>query len=284
MDSEAIMKPMARSLMIVLVILVIATLSVLRTAHGQSSLFGGIMSYDPTNDWVLFTDKTGTWHAPLAITNAAAPKDSVIELTVNTDDQFVLQAYSGGTPKSFLDVDVNGSASLYGSAGGGVGVDNNTGDTCIPSTVPSPCGPTSLHVNPDGMVDQYLGQTTAGRGISTILYSADATLTGSFGPYTIFTTNTTQGYNGSNGMYRVTGYMTVTGAAPGSSAQFVMNYTDEAIAQYQNTGTPVTFQSVGDKLPFNFEFYSVAGQPITISILTTGGSPTYTFHVRLESL
>lgn len=277
------MKAMTRSVLIVLVVLAVAVLSYLNTAHGQGPFFGGIMTYDPTDQWVLFTDPTGTWHAPLAITNSAAPKNSVVEFTVNTDDQFVIQTYGGGWPESFLDIDTDGSASLYGAAGGGVGVEAATADTCIPSTRSAPCSATSLRVNDDGIVTQYLGQNTAGHGISTILYSADATLTGSFGPYTVFTTSAS-GYNGSSGMYRLTGYMTVTGASSGSSAQFIVNYTDEAIAQYQNTGTPVNFQSVGEKLPFNFEFYSVGGQPITISILVTGGSPTYTFHVRLESL
>lgn len=277
------MKAMTRSLLIVLGVLIVAVLSVLNTAHGQSTIFGGIMSYDPSNQWVLFTDPTGTWHAPLAITNSAAPKNSVVEFTVNTDDQFVIQTYGSGIPDSFLDIDTDGSASMYGSAGGGVGVESATGDTCMPSTKSTPCSPTSLRVNPDGMVSQYLGQNTAGHGISTILYSADANLTGSFGPYTIFTTSAT-GYNGSSGMYRLTGYMTVTGATSGSSAQFVVNYTDEAVAQYQNTGVPLTFQKVGDKIPFSFVFYSQSGEPISISILITGGSPTYAFHVRLESL
>lgn len=276
------MKAMARSLLIVLVVLVAATLSMMKSTHGQGTLFGGIMSYDPTNDWVLFTDKTGTWHAPLAITNSAAPKDSVVELTVNTDDQFVIQTYAGGNPQSLLDVDVDGSAALYGSAGGGVGVDAATGDTCIPSTRPSPCSATSFRVTTDGLVSQYLGQNTAGHGISTILYAADATLSGSFGPYTIFTTNAT-GYNGTSGMYRLSGYMTETSSASGATMQFMVSYTDESGIQSQ-TSNLVSFQSVGDKLPFSLVFYSVGGAPITISTLATGSSPSYTLHLRLEAL
>lgn len=276
------MKAMARSLSIVLGVLTIATLSMLRTAHGQSTLFGGIISYDPTNEWVLFTDKTGTWHAPLAITNSAAPKDSVVEFTVNTDDQFVIQSYAGGTPQSLLDLDVDGSANLYGSAGGGVGVDYATGDTCIPSTRPAPCSTTSFRVNPLGMVDQYLGQNTAGHGISSILYSADATLSGSFGPYTIFTTTAT-GSNGTSGLYRLSGYMTETSSATGATMQFLVSYTDETGIQSQ-TSNLVSFQSVGDKLPFSLVFYSVGGAPISISTLATGVNPSYTLHIRLEAL
>jgi hypothetical protein len=132
------------------------------------------------------------------------------------------------------------------------------------------------------MVDQYLGQSTAGYGISTILYAADANLTGSFGPYTIYTT-TASGY-GSSGMYRVTGYMTVTSPAAGSNMQFVVDYKDEGGFQAQSTGIPVQFSQIGNKIPFSFEFYSVAGQPITINMIATGGNPSYGFHVRLQQI
>jgi len=254
----------------------------LRTARGQST-YGNIMSYSASNDWVLFTDQTGTWHAPLAITNSAAPSDSVIEFTVNTDDQFVLQAYGGGTPKSFLDVDVDGSASLYGSSGGGVGVDAATGDTCLPSTVDRPCGASSLHINSNGVFTQYQGQPTAGNGLPAILYYADATAeTGSFGPYTIFTTGAS-GY-GAGGMYRLTGYMTSTVAAPGSTMRFVVSYADETGSKSQSTGLPTAFQSAGDFIPFSFVFYCVPNTPIAITTVAAGGTPTYTVHLRLEAL
>jgi hypothetical protein len=273
----------ARIAGILLAIVVVAVLSVHTTTHAQGGgSFGGILTYDPTNDWILFTDQTGTWHAPIAITNSAAPTDNVVEFTVNTDDQFVAQVFGNGTPKSALDIDPNGAASLWGSAGGGIGVDNNNGDTCIPSIENSPCGPTSLRINYNGEVSQYLGQPTSGHGISTIQYWADTTLTGTFGPYTIFTTGT--GAYAAAGMYRVTGYMTVTGSSPGSAMQFVVDYKDEGGFQSQTTGTPVPFGSVGEKIPFSFEFYSVAGQPITISMIATGGNPVYGFHVRLEEL
>jgi len=241
------------------------------------------MTYDPVNQWMMFTDPTGTWHAPLAVTNSAAPKNSAVEFTVNTDDQFVVQTYGAGNPESFLDLDTDGSASLYGSGGGGVGVEAATGDTCIPSTQPSPCGKNSLRVAGNGIVKQYLGQPTAGNGIATILYSADANLGGTFGPYTIFTT-AASGY-GAGGLYRLTGYMTVTGAAaPGSTMQFVLNYADEGGLEAQTSGSPVNFGSAGDKLPFSLVFYCTPGQPISISTIASGGSPNYTVHLRLEAL
>jgi hypothetical protein len=276
------MKKIARGLVIVAAVLVVAVLSALFTTRGQGSLFGGILSYSLANRWVLFTDPTGTWHAPLALTNSAAPSNSVVEFTVNTDDQFVLQTYSEGSPASFLDVDTDGSASLYGSGGGGVGVEGATGDTCLPSTQVGPCSTTSLRVNSGGTVTRYLGQSTAGHGISTILYSADASLTGSFGPYTIFTTNAS-GY-ASSGMYRLTGYMTVIGSWTGSTMQFVADYTDEGGMQAQTTGAPVSFQGVGDKLPLSFVFFSQAGKPIVISAITAAGNPSYAIHLRLEAL
>jgi hypothetical protein len=280
------MKWLVRGLVAVMLVLVVAALGVLTTTHGQSSFLGGIVTYDPANQWVMFTDPTGTWHAPLAITNSAAPKNSAVEFTVNTDDQFVIQTYGAGNPESFLDIDTDGSASLFGSGqgvgGGGVGVEAVTGDTCIPSTRPAPCSPTSLRVGSNGIVDGYLGQATSGNGISTLLYSVDATLTGTFGPYTIYTTKAS-GY-GSGGMYRLTGYMTVTSAAPGTSMQFVVDYADESGFQAENSGLPVPFQGVRDKLPFSIVFYCRPGQPIDISTVATGGSPNYTLHLRLEEL
>jgi hypothetical protein len=201
---------------------------------------------------------------------------------VNTDDQFVLQTYTKGNPASFLDVDTDGSASLYGSGGGGVGVEGATGDTCLPSTKLGPCAATALRVNSGGTITGYLGQSTAGHGISTILYSADASLAGSFGPYTIFTTNSS-GY-ASSGLYRLTGYMTVIGSWTGATMQFVTDYTDESGLQAQTTGAPVSFQGVGDKLPLSFVFYSQAGKPIVISAIVSAGNPSYMIHLRLEAL
>jgi len=260
--------------------LVLAAITVfLVSAKGQVGV-PNILSYDSANNWMLFTDRTGTWHAPLAIHNAAAPANSVVEFTVNTDDQFMIQTYNQSRPASSLDLDTDGSASLYGSGGGGVGVEAASGDTCIPAVQTNPCGPVALRIGANGIVNHYRGQATAGNGISTIQYYADASLTGNFGPYTIFTTNAS-GY-ASSGLYRLSGYMTATSAQSGGSMQLVLGYADETGIQTQYAGQP-NFGAVGANLPFSLVFYSQAGQPITIATVTTGG-PTYTIHLRLEAL
>lgn len=251
------------------------------TAQGQGGSFGGILSYDPSNNWVLFDDRTGTWHAPLAMHNSAAPSNSVTEFTVNTDNQFEIQTFNKGTLASFLDLDTDGSAVLYGAGGGGVGVEAATGDTCLPSVQGGPCSPTALRVGANGIVSQYRGQTLMGNGLVTILYYADATLSGSFGPYTIYTTNGS-GY-ASSGMYRLSGYISASAAATNGTMQFVVGYTDETGVQAQSTGYPTSFDVYGDKLPFSFVFYSQAGKPVTITTVSTGG-PAYTIHLRLEAL
>jgi len=272
-----------RSKPIVLLAITLALVfSFLATAQGQGGSFGGILTYDPTNNWVLFTDRTGTWHAPLVLHNSAAPSNSGVQFLLNTDDQFEIQTFNKGYLTSFLDLDTDGSAIIYGSGGGGVGIEAATGDTCIPATQTAPCSSQALRVAPNGILKQYLGQPTAGHGMSTILFSRDSTLTGSFGPFTIYTTDPT-GY-GSGGLYRLTGYMTVTGASSGSTMLFTTGFTDETGLQYQNTGLPVPFQAVGDSLPFTFILYSQPGKPITISTTTLGGSPTYSIHLRLEEL
>lgn len=251
------------------------------TAEGQTSMFGGIETYDSAEQWVLVTDQTGTWHAPMAFHSSAAPSNSITEFALNTDNQFEIQTFNKGNLASLLDLDTDGSAALYGAGGGGIGVEAATGDTCIPTVQAAPCSQQALRIGANGVLRQYLGQTTAGSGISAILYSTDATLTGSFGPYTIFTTNPS-GY-AAGGMYRITGYMTATAAATGGSMQFLANYSDETGAQTQSTGLPIAFGNAGNKLPFSFVFYSQPGKPITITIVTTGG-PTYTIHLRLEAL
>jgi len=263
--------------MAVLVVALVALFAALLSAQSPG---GNILSYDAVNSWMLFTDRTGTWHAPLALHNSAAPSNSVVEFTVNTDDQLVVQTYNRGNPASALDLDTDGSAALYGSGGGGLGVDAATGDTCVPAVQSSPCGPVALRIGANGIVNHYRGQPTAGNGISTIQYYADATLTGDFGPYTIFNTYAS-GY-ASAGMFRLTGYITASSAQADGSLQFVAGYTDETGPQNQYAGQP-RFAVPGANLPFTLVFYSQAGKPISITTVTTG-HPTYTIHLRLEAL
>lgn len=255
--------------------------AVLNTAQGQGgSTFGGIMNYDPASQWVQFTDRTGTWHAPLAIHNSAAPSNSVTEFVVNTDDQFEIQTFHVGNLAAYLDLDTDGSVELYGSGGGGIGAEGATGDTCLPASVKSPCGPNSIRIATNGTIKQYLGQPTMGHGISTIQYYADASLTGSFGPYTIFNTNTT-GY-ASSGMYRLSGYIVATSTQTGATMEFHLGYTDETGLQLQSTPS-TAFGVNGNKVPFSFVFYSAPGTPVTITTVASG-TPVYGIHLRLEAL
>jgi hypothetical protein len=59
----------------VALILVVVTARVARTQTGGGSSF----NYDPVNLWFMFTDGTASWHAPMAMHNAAAPSNSVTE-------------------------------------------------------------------------------------------------------------------------------------------------------------------------------------------------------------
>jgi hypothetical protein len=261
----------------VVLILLVVTERVARTQTGG----GSSMVYDPQNLWYLFTDNTGSWHAPLAIHNSSAASNSVTEFSVNTDNQFQIQNFGGGRISSFLNLDSEGSLSLYGVGGGGIGSEGWTGDTCIPTTLQAPCGPNSMRIGASGIVTQYRGQSLSGNGLSAILFFADTPLTGSFGPYTIFTTNKTN--YASAGMYRLSGYIVETTSAPGATMQFAIEYTDETGPQSQITGAPVSFAAVGAKIPFEFVFSAVANSPISFTNTTTN-SPTYGFHLRLEAL
>jgi hypothetical protein len=261
----------------VVLILVVVTARVARTQTGGGSNF----NYDPVNLWYLFTDNTASWHAPFAIHNSAAPSNSVTEFTVNTDNQFVIQNFDLGRLASFLDLDSNGAVSLYGVGGGGIGTDALLGDTCIPSIQTDPCSPNALRIGASGTVTQYRGQALSGNGLSTILFFADTNLAGSFGPYTIFTTNPS-GY-ASAGMYRLVGYIVETAPALGATMQFSMQYTDETGPQSQSIGAPIPLNTVGAKIPFEFVFSAAAGMPISFTNTTTN-SPSYGFHLRLEAL
>lgn len=238
------------------------------------------MAYNLQDQWMEFTDQTGTWHAPLAIHNSAAPSNSVTEFTVNTDNQFEIQNFNKGNIASVLDLDTDGSVALYGTAGGGIGVEAATGDTCLPSTQVAPCSPYALRMGANGILSHYRGQVLAGNGISTILYTADASLNGSFGPYTLFTTNS-NGY-ASGGVYRLSGYLTATSNTPGASMQFVVGYTDEVSQQTQYANQAV-FGVAGANLPFTFVFYSQPGKAISITTVNPVSS-AYTVHLRLENL
>lgn len=274
------MKWIRRKPVVLVVVALAVILSVISTAQGQGGQFGGIMTYDPANKWVLFTDHTGTWHAPMAFHNAAAPNTSITEITVNTDDQFAIETFHLDQLAAVMTLDTNGGAALVGSNGGGIGADGPTGDTCIPASLTTSCTPVSLHVAANGILTKYRGQALDGNGVSTILFHADSTLTGAFGPYTVFTTNAS-GY-ASGGMYRLSGYMTALNTEQGSTMQFVLGYADETGTQVQTTPT-VPFAFTGGILPFTFVFYAQPATPITITAVTTTGQ-NYSVHLRLEAL
>jgi hypothetical protein len=261
------------------IVLLLLTVSggVALSQSGAGSSFG----YNQFYQWFQFTDNTGTWHAPVAMHNGSAPSDSITEFTVNTDNQFQIQNYNLGRLASFLDLDTDGSAALYGAQGGGVGADAATGDTCIPAILTAPCGPNSMRIGTTGIVSQYRGQATAGDGISAILYWTDTSLTGSFGPYTIFTTNGS-GY-ASSGMYRLSGYIVETTNAPNATMNFSVQYTDETGAQTQDTGPAIPFGTVGSRLPFQFVLNSEPGKTISYTV-TTSNAASYGFHLRLEAM
>ncbi len=282
------MKLISQRPVVALVLIICVVSLVIASAQGQTSTWGNIMTYDQRNQWILFTDQTGTWHAPMAMRNAAAPSGSVTEFTVNTDGQFEVQQFNNGVVSALLNLDTDGHVVLAGTQGGGIATDVTTGETCIPATMTGlPCGPQATRwSNGDanhaqGVLSAYRGQPLAGNGQPTILYYADSQLTGSFGPYTIFTTNAS-GY-ASSGMYRLSGYLTATSTQPGGSMQFILGYTDEVRGQIQMNGFPIPFAAPGANLPFSFVFFSQPEKPITISTVTTGG-PTYTIHLRLEAL
>jgi hypothetical protein len=121
----------------------------------------------------------------------------------------------------------------------------------------------------------------AGNGMPAILYGGSATVTGNFGPFTLYTTPST-GYT-SSALFKVSGYVVATSLAPGATLQVRLGYREDSGPNSQDTGIPVSLATVGAKLPFSIILQSSPAQPITISVTTTN-SPVYMIYATVEAL
>lgn len=242
-----------------------------------SSVSGNTASWASTTCTASTGGIFGQWLAVQYYANAASYPDVVSAFTVNQDGQFEMQTLKNCKTQcvvsTLLNLDMDGHVDLWGSAGGGLST-NIQGDTCLAATSGG-CG--NIRISANGGFSQYKGlPAVSGSGMPFIVYGVPPTsLTGSFGPFTLFTTPAS-GY-GANALYEVTGYAVATNSQPGSTLLVTVHYTDTHGARSQSTSS-VSFSAAGAILPFQFILQSAPGSPITFTSATNPGT---TYSVQL---
>lgn len=208
--------------------------------------------------------------------------------SVNTDGQRDLATYHYNSEKgvygisSLLDLDQDSHFILGAASGAGIGSDPSTGDTCIPSNIlvgNNGCSlANAMHWNIGGTVDKYQGLPTDGNGISTIVKVINGGATGTVDNYLVWTTPSS-GY-GASEFYEASWVGVVTSPAFAATAVATWNFTDES-GPNSCSSQRTAFASVGNRLELRCVFYSQPNTPVSISVTTLGGNPTYGSHLRL---
>jgi hypothetical protein len=232
-----------------------------------------------------YSGQIGTIGTQITLHNAAGNSTSNTTITETADSHTDIKVNHSGATQTELDLQAGGPLSLDSFAEGvsfSIGPDQlacvgqpsrNAGGNC-----------TAAGFNSAGTLAKYMGlaSTGAGHGQPFIVYGAGpAALSGNFGPYTIYTCPA-NGY-GAGALYRVNFYLVETSGASGGTMQLQLDYTDEALAEAQNSGAAVNFESIGAHLPWSTTFSCVAGQPISFQTITTN-APAYSLYVTLELL
>ncbi len=286
----------------ILVVVLVLTLGIFALAQQQGGLIGTFpppnngttaFTYQASSNTYHFTRTDGSFSSVLVFDNSAEPgyptTNDFSTDAVNVDGQRDLITYHYNNDKgayqisSLLDIDEDGHFALGSSSGGGIGSDPTTGDTCIPLNVleNGPCNVAgALHINTEGQVSQYLGLPLdpGGRGTSMIARAVNGTATGTVIGWPVWTTPTS-GY-GATDYYELSWVGVVTTPAFGAEATATWNFTDES-GPNSCTSPRTPFGAVGNRIDLTCRFYSMPGAPITISVATIGGSPTYASHLRV---
>jgi hypothetical protein len=249
-------------------------------------------TYQASSNTYHFTRTDGTFSGVVVYDNSGTPgfpnaNDFSMD-AVNTDGQRELITYhfnnrTGNYERSSaLNLDQDYHFDLGSYSGGGIG-SNAAGDTCIPTNILAngPCNvPTSLHINTQGAVSQYLGLPLdpGGHGTSTIARAVNGNATGTVSNWLAWTTPAS-GYGGSD-FYEVSWVGVVTSGATGTSAVATWTFTDES-GPNSCSSVNTAFGFVGNRLELTCRFYSIPNTPVSISVTTMGGSPTYASHLRV---
>lgn len=287
---------------IILLVVLVLTVVIVALAQQRSGGIGTFpppnngataLTYEASNGTFHLTRTDGTFSNVLIYENSLEPgyptTNDFSADSVNTDGQrdIITYHYSSETGSyqrsSLLNLDQDGHFALGSSSGGGISSDPTTGDTCIPynALVNGSCNvPNSLHINSAGAVSQYLGLhlDSGANGVSTIAKAANGSATGTVVNYLAWTTPAS-GY-GASEFYEVSWVGVVTSPAPGATAMVTWNFIDESGPN--SCSTPLAaFSNVGNRLEATCRFFSTPNTPVSISVQTFGGSPTYGTHFRV---
>jgi hypothetical protein len=237
---------------------------------------------DSSFSGVVVYDNSGTPGFPNTNGFSIDLFDAVCQLSMLT---YHYNSNNGAYEKSSqLTLDGDYHFALGSSSGGGIGSDTSAGDTCIPVNILAngTCNvPSSLHINSQGAVSQYLGLPLdpGGNGASTIARAVNGSATGTVSNWPVWTTPAS-GY-GASDFYELSWLGVVTSAAPGASAVATWNFTDES-GPNSCSSANTAFGFAGNHLELTCRFHSVANTPINLSVTTHGGTPTYASHLRVK--
>jgi hypothetical protein len=232
-----------------------------------------------------YTNQLGSIGTQITLHNAAGNSASTTTITETADSHTSIKVNHSGTTQTELDLQAGGPVSLDSFSEGvsfSIGPDQLA---CVGQPAKSAGGNcVAAGYNSAGTLLTYMGLASsgAGHGQPFIVYGAGpATLSGNFGPYTIYTCPGS-GY-GAAALYRVNFYLVATNGDPGSTMQLLLSYKDDVQTQTQTSGTAVPFNSIGAHLPWSTTFSCAAGQTISFQTVTTN-APAYILYVTLELL
>jgi hypothetical protein len=232
-----------------------------------------------------YTNQLGSIGTQMTLHNAAGNSTSTTTITETADSHTSIKVNHSGTTQTELDLQAGRPVSLDSFSEGvsfSIGPDalacvgqpaRSAGGNCLAT------GFTSA-----GTLSTYMGLASsgAGHGQPFIVYGAGpATLSGNFGPYTIYTCPGS-GY-GASALYRVNFYLVATSSNSGATMQLLLFYKDDIQTQTQTSGTAAPFEAIGTHLPWSTTFSCAAGQTISFQSVTTN-APAYTLYVTLELL
>jgi hypothetical protein len=240
-----------------------------------------LSQWNPALNAVTFVAPAGTQSAPVWFSSAdpyAQARHAGTEFVENPDGQFEIATLTDGFIAALLNLDTDGHIALYGANGGGIATDQ-MGNTCLAN---ANGGCWNVVFANNGPLINYRGVATkGGDGLPIILFGGASYQSGNFGPFTMYTTPAA-GYTATS-LFRVSGYIVATSAAPGATLEARINYTDASGANSQDTGLPIPFGNVGAKLPFSFILQSTPSQQINLSVITTN-TPVYLITGTIEAL
>jgi hypothetical protein len=259
--------------------------------HTISAVSGNTASFSSTNCVASagpYANVIGQWGPALALTNAAAASDDVVQFMVNYDDQFSILAVHGGVTNSEEVLDTNGQIQLISPYFGnsfGVTRDSKVCLRYAPAASTDVCpgaGFDSSSGVGQGVLTSYKGLAqTLGHGLTYTVYSSgnSAGHSSSIGPVTLWACPAS-GY-GSSDQYELKAYAVATTGIADATLQLSTSYTDvSGTVQTKNSGSVTSFGTTGANVQLDTLLQCSPNTNITFTA-TESGTATYAVTVNL---